>query len=176
MKGERYIVLLLSMALLCGCATSRRATKTSQWQTAQTMNDIATVTLDSMQYTIGCSTQVIRDSLIIISVRPMIGLELGRLEITPDEVMIIDKVNHQYSKVAVSKALPITPKLRWSDLQHVAAGDKKQKGDKVLLTYSYQGHLVQLDLTYGDITYDGSNTIRRLNVDRYKYKDIIFLK
>ena len=167
-------MLLLAVAMLCGCATSRRTTKRANWQTAQVTNCMATASMDSMQYTIGCSMQVIRDSIIIFSVRPMMNIEIGRIEITPKDVAAIDKINHQYTKVTLTKTMPIVPRIRWNDLQTFASGEKVQKGDKVTLTYSYKGHLVQLDMTYGDIVYDGPAPIRRLNVDKYKYVDTFF--
>ena len=174
MKGERYIILLLVVALLCGCATGRRATKRTTWQTAQATNCIATAAMDSMQYTIGCSMHVVRDSIIILVVRPMMNIEMGRFEITPKEVVAIDKINRQYTKATISKNTPIVPRIRWNDLQSFAAGEKAQKGDNVTLTYSYKGHLVRLDMTYGDIVYDTPIGIRRLNVDKYKYVDTFF--
>ena len=170
----RVIVLLLVVAMLCGCATSRLATKRANWQTAQVTNCVATAAMDSMQYTIGCSLHVVRDSLIILSVRPMMNIELGRIEITPKEVVAIDKMNHQYTKVPLTKTTPVVPRIRWNDLQTFASGEKAKKGDKVTLTYSYKGHPVRLDMTYGDIVYDGQAPIRRLNVDKYKYVDTFF--
>lgn len=174
MKSERYIILLLLIAMLCGCATGRQTTKRTTWQTAQATNCIATASLDSMQYTIGCSMHVVRDSIVILVVRPMMNIEIGRLEITPKEVVAIDKINRQYTKAIIAKNVPIVPRIRWNDLQSFAAGEKAQKGEKVTLSYSYKGHLVRLDMTYGDITYDTPMSIRRLNVDKYKYIDTFF--
>lgn len=168
---SRVIGLLLVVAMLCGCATSRRATRRATWQTAQITNCVATAAMDSMQYTIGCSLHVMRDSLIILSVRPMMNIEVGRIEITPKEVKAIDKINHQYTTVPLTKTMPVVPRIRWNDLQVFASGEKAQKGDKVTLTYLYKGHPVRLDMTYGDIVYDGPVPVRRLNVDKYKYVD-----
>ncbi len=168
---QRIGILILLVALLCGCATSRKLTKQPAWQTANVSNCTATVTMDSMAYTIGCAMQVMRDSLVIISLRPMMNIEIGRLEITPGQALAIDKINHQYTAVELTKTLPLVPKIRWNDLQAFAAAEKAQKGDSVTLNYAYKGHLLRLNLTYGDIAYDAPILIRRLNVDKYKYVD-----
>lgn len=168
MKKSKLFIFALATLLLCGCATSRHATKTS-WQTAQATNCIATLTLDSLQYTIGCTMQAIKDSLIIIAIKPMPAIEIGRLEITPHNATAIDKINHQYTTVELTKNSPIVPKIRWNDLQTFASGEKAQKGDKVTLHYAYQQHQIRLDLQYGELSYDTPMNIRRLNTDKYKY-------
>ena len=168
MKIEKVIVMLL-VVVLCGCATSRRATKHGHWQTAQANNCVATIVLDSIQYTIGCGMQVIRDSLIIISVKPMANIEIGRFEITKKDITLIDKMNRQYTWHDLTKTTAIVPKLRWYDLQTFASGEKKQKGDKAALAYSYLGHTLRLEITYGDLVYDSPINVRRLNTDKYKY-------
>ena len=169
MKSEKVIGLLMAVVLLCGCASKRQVTLRPSWQTAQATNCTATLAMDSMSYTVGCSMQVVRDSLIIISIRPMMPLEIARLEITPQEAVAIDKVNHQYTKVQLTKTTPIVPKIRWNDLQTFASGENAQKGDQVTLTYSYEGHPIRLNLTYGDLLYDGIVNIKRLNVEKYTY-------
>ena len=68
--------------------------------------------------------------------------------------------------------MSVVPKIRWADLQTFASGERAQKGDKVSLAYSWQGHAVRLDLTYGDLIYDAPMNNKRLNTDRYKYIDI----
>ena len=175
-KSKKVIVFVIMAVLLCSCATSRRAGKHVAWQIAQANNCIATVALDSMQYTIGCGMQVIRDSLIIIAVKPMANIEVGRFEITRHDVTAIDKLHHQYTMVPLTKNTPIVPKIRWNDLQTFASGEKAKKGDKVTLNYSYQGHRVRLDMTYGDLSYDTPMNIRRLNTEKYKYIDTFLTK
>ncbi len=171
MKGIRITIIAMITLAFCSCATSRRAVK-STWQTAQANNCIATISMDSFSYTIGCSMHVIRDSLIVIAIKPMLPVELGRLEITQKDITAIDKINHRYTQVPYSKTTPIVPRIRWNDLQQFAAGEKAKKGDQVTLTYSFRGHLVTLAITYGDIAYDTPSNIRRLNTEKYKYIDV----
>ena len=68
------------------------------WHTCLIQGAKATLTMDGKTISANCTMQVVRDSMLVISVMPMLGIEVYRLEATPDELIAIDKLNHQYLK------------------------------------------------------------------------------
>lgn len=49
-------------------------------------------------YTLRGSLRVITDSIISLSIQPMLGIEVVRIDFTPDYFTIYDKMNHRYSE------------------------------------------------------------------------------
>jgi len=55
-------------------------------------------TLDNIEYNISGTIRIRRDSAIYISVSPLLGIEMARVLITPDEVQIINRMEGTYFK------------------------------------------------------------------------------
>lgn len=67
------------------------------------------------------SVTMLVDSIIIISVQPILGIELMRLEVTKSDVMLLDKMNRRYVKMDYAElqaelGLPVT----YNDIQAIA--------------------------------------------------------
>ena len=140
MKNKLIILSLITIAaLLTACGTSRKAagnlpnvqtTTTADpvdavvstlgdWQTLQTGGDITLNAGSSFSSSI--QVRMVRDQAIYISLRPLLGIEVGKLLITADSVYAVDKVHKRYvaEKVALLTAgIPVTV----SDVQDIFLG------------------------------------------------------
>ncbi len=169
------------MLLLCSCAAKKQAVKPAepqpeetaamQWHTAQVTNTVLTLDVDAQRYNVQCLMQAVRDSMIVISIMPVMNMELLRLEITPDTAFVIDKVNRRYTKLPLNAAREeVVPPMTWSALQDFATG--QTTGKQTSLGYSFREHTVRLIATYGNIAYDVPVNVRHIRLDRYQYMDI----
>ena len=69
------------------------------WHTCVIQNARVTVNKDGNKFSSSVNMQVVRDSMLVISVMPMFGLEMMRLEANPLELTAIDKIQKLLSDV-----------------------------------------------------------------------------
>ena len=89
------------------------------WQTMQTGGNIKLSAGSSFSSAI--QVRMVRDQAIYISLRPMLGIEVGRLLITADSLYAVDKVHKRYiaEKVSIlTSGIPVTV----SDVQDIFLG------------------------------------------------------
>ena len=121
-------LLLLATVVVCfaACGTSRKATKgsgtenagkaeataeaykekvVSNFQTAQYLTARATISLKAgtKDISVGGSLKMKRNDVIQLSLT-FLGIEVGRMEFTTTDVLIIDKINKQYVRAPYSQA------------------------------------------------------------------------
>lgn len=143
------------------------------WHTALVTNTLMTLTVDEQPYNVTCLMQTVRDSMMVISIMPMLNMEMFRLEVTPQTAIVIDKINHRYTQLELSKVQnEVIPALRWEDLQAFASGSTLQQSETASLGYNFRDHKVRIDVTYGAISYDAPVNVRNIRLDRYAYVDI----
>ena len=87
------ILLIIITIVVSSCSVSRRTT--SRYQT---LSQRAQVTLqyNQHQYNMSSQVRVWRNHFIAVSVQPMLGIEMVRMEATPDSLWIFDKMNRKY--------------------------------------------------------------------------------
>ena len=102
MKRTTYILLIVCALCLYGCHSKKRLTQTNeQIQVVETpkINSLqvskakARVQTFGQDITVACSVNLIADSALVISVQPVFGIELYRLEANEKEVRLFDKLN-----------------------------------------------------------------------------------
>lgn len=146
MKNKAIILSLITLAaLMTACGTFKKAanlpqttdtTPTTQqgvssdpydavvatlgdWQTMQTGGNIKLSAGSNFSSSI--QMRMIRDEAIYISLRPMLGIEVGKLIITADSLYAVDKVHKRYlaEKVSIlTSGIPVTVK----DVQNIFLG------------------------------------------------------
>jgi len=184
--NNRIFIVCLAAVLLCSCAGKKRVVKptepspegpelmvdtVAQWQTAKVTNSTLTLNVNELSYSVACQMQTVRDSMIVISIMPMLNMELLRIEVTPDTAYVIDKVNHRYTRLPLSAAQEeVVPALRWNDLQDFASGS--QTGENTSLGYSFRALTVRLKAIYGTVEYDVPVNVKHLQLERYEFVDI----
>ena len=172
--------MLLLILVLSACGARKKTVimvpdepAVPSWHTALVQNTVAVLEIDGRAFNANCMLQTVRDSMIIASIMPMLNMELIRLELTPDTIVAIDKVNRRYTRVAMAQAEKhVVPALRWSDLQDFAVGEGVQSGETAAVGYTFRHHTVKLNLTYGPMNRDVPVNVRSLNLDRYQFVDI----
>ena len=131
MKTRKYILLVLAALVLAACGTKKALTvKPAQkpaWHTCLIQGARATVTKGSDRVSATVTMQTVRDSMIIISVMPMLGIEMLRLEATPQELIAIDKIHGQYTTTDFKQLNhKLTPRLNWTVLQQISSADGRR--------------------------------------------------
>jgi len=171
--------LILVVVLLCGCGAKKKVLVPPElpealWHTVQVTNTMLQVEADDNEFNVSCQMQAVRDSLLVVSIMPMLNMELLRIEATPTEAILIDKMHRKYAKLDLSEAKDwIVPAFRWEDLQALVSGERTMpEADKMTLEYMYRGEIIRLTVTYGTIAYDAPVHVRHLSLDKYQKVDI----
>ncbi|MCM1035330.1 MAG: DUF4292 domain-containing protein [Paludibacter sp.] len=117
MKFLRYLPAILLFMLLTACHTQQSATRTRQTAQAESATTLAhimqaqphftcaqagkiRVTLSYAERKINAngSINILTDSAIVLSIQPLLGIELFRVELTPHTITIVDKMNRRYAQ------------------------------------------------------------------------------
>lgn len=197
MKNNLVILIMLT-ALMTACGTFKKTTNIpdttsttsttptitdpleaviatlGDWQTLQTGGNINLSAGSSFSSSI--QMRMVRDQAIYISLRPVLGIEVGKLIITADSLYAVDKVHKRYlaEKVSIlTSGIPLTV----SDVQDIFLGRPCIIGkgtlndvNKAEMTVSTEGNSVVLVPSesykgYGyAFTFDKKNRITSLDI------------
>ena len=159
MNLKSTIVFFISLLLICtSCGTQRHTTSSvSSWQTVKVSNATLTIQTDENQMNITCNLYAVRDSIIILSVVPMFGLEIVRIAFSPSQVTIVDKINKRYMQT------------NWKELSQIAGQRLKWKmlweNEKF---FQLPKHHITITWKDGTSTWDAPNTIKPIHLDSYQ--------
>ena len=93
--------------------------------------------------------QTVHDSMIVISVTPMFGMEMMRVEATPTEIIAIDKLHGRYAKATFAQInKQLTPSLNWDILQQICTAELPTGDKKARLVYTFGKKQIELILDY----------------------------
>lgn len=183
MKTTKIIAFILAAMLLAGCGVHRRAAapmveelpenETPAWQTCLIQGARVTVITDGGRFSANATMQVVRDSMLIISIMPMFGIEMMRLEATPDEIIGIDKMHAQYA-VTTFEAFnsKLIPSLTWADLQAFCTAELPLGSERARLYYTYGDELIEISISYPTRLTDVPLRMAHLPLTRYTQIDI----
>ena len=196
MKKTNIAIFIMLAALMSACGTFKKAanlpdtTSTTQststdpydaviatlggWQTMQTGGNIKLSAGSTFSSSI--QMRMVRDQAIFISLRPVLGIEVGKLIITADSLYAVDKVHKRYiaEKVSIlTSGIPLTV----SDVQDIFLGrpfiigkGTMNEGVKSEITVSREGSSVLLTpgeryKGYGyTFAFDKNNRITSLDI------------
>lgn len=145
------------------------------WRTAQVAM-VMELNLGGQTMKVNCQVNALRDSLITVSLMPIVGIEMFRIELTRQTVTVIDKMNRRFTTVQMSEAERLlTPALKWNDVQQWLSGEGKQPGESTSVGYSFRGTEIALKAAYTNIVYDGNVNARTLRLDKYDEVSIFAL-
>lgn len=68
-------------------------------RTANFNNINISLNLNGMSFNSKASMRIVTDSIIQLSIQPILGIEVARINFTKDEVLAIDKINQRYIRV-----------------------------------------------------------------------------
>ena len=156
MKYRSIFIVLSSALLLCGCGAKKKAVQLAEpepvvptWHTCLIQGAQATVMMDEDKLSSAVTMQTVHDSMIVISVTPMFGMELMRVEATPTEIIAIDKLHGRYARGTFADLnKQLTPSLNWDILQQICTAELPTGPEKARLVYTFGKKQIELILDY----------------------------
>ena len=120
MKGLSYVIVLA--ALLTSCSTSRKSLpgaapgglsgaeyvekaveRASQHRNLTARTRVVMDTGGGAPVSVSASIKIRKGEIIRISVTPFLGIEVARIDITPNSLLVTDKVNMRYAEAGFSE-------------------------------------------------------------------------
>lgn len=168
---RRFIPVILLLGLLLSSCRTQHVVEPHNYQTMSQRGSI-TLKLNHLEYTLFCTTQLWRNELVVLSLQPTLGLEMLRVEATKDSVLIVDKINYQYTTLAYNWAeRQIHPSPSFKLIQDfvtapISGKKKKKQQDKLLLQIGASEIAIQC--VFSQRMYDKLGTPRQINLQKYK--------
>lgn len=176
---KRIYIYLVVMLVLAGCGTKKKVSpiipqeSVPTWHTCLIRNAAIEIQTGGYKLSGKMHMQVVRDSLIVISVIPMLGIEMMRIEATPKEVTCIDKLHGQYAVATYDLFNQhITPKLTWETLQQICAAELPTGQKKAHLQYSFKKQTINIHIQYPERQLDMPSRIQKQPTHKYEKIDI----
>ncbi|MDR2473255.1 MAG: DUF4292 domain-containing protein [Tannerella sp.] len=112
------VFLTLALALTT-CKTSEKGLASGKMPNINTLSSRVKVDISSDEQTFSTKGQLkmLANEVIHISLQPFTGFEAGRIELTPDSITVINRINKQYAKDSYKTAL--NNKFNFSKVQSV---------------------------------------------------------
>lgn len=183
MRFDKYIAIVFASLLLAGCGTKKTVVENKvpepvapappAWHTCAIQGARATVNKDGTTFSSSITMQTVRDSMLVISVAPMFGIEVYRLEATPFGVVGFDKLHGQYAKATYAEInRKLTPSLNWDVLQQLCSAELPTGDQRARLLYTFGDDTIELIVDYAPRRLDGQVRVNSLPVDKYTQVDI----
>ena len=181
MRLSKYIVALALALALVACGTKKkvvesqesRVESTPAWHTCLIQNARATVTLNDQQLSANVTMQTVRDSMIVISVMPLLGMEMMRVEATPVEMIAIDKFHGRYAKATYTELnRQLTPSVNWDELQQLCTAELPTGEERARFAYIFGEQMVELVIAYTPRKLDVPVRVQHMRLDKYTRIDV----
>ena len=181
---KKYVyILILATLVMAGCGTKKKAVAPQQatvaepekpaWHTCIIPSSQATVRLGDNTYSASVTMQTVRDSMIVISVMPLLGIELARFEATPVELTGINKFDGTYATTTFADLnRSIVPAINWDILQQFCTGELPTGTDHAHVQYRLGGKMIEMTINYSPRQLDVPVRLKKQNVSRYRKLDI----
>lgn len=163
-KQNIFLLLALATVVMSSCSVSRRG-----MVKYHTMVQRAHVTLelDQHKYSMNSQVRVWRNNLVTVSLQPMLGIEVARMEATQDSVWVFDKMNRRYVAFAYSDlGQDISPKINYKTIQDFATHPISKEDASIELTYGK--HKLKLSSKYSNREYNTLQEPQTTNTKKYK--------
>ncbi len=159
--NRKYILPILGLTLLAGFSSCKKQKEISPSKEISRINEQArfdaqldntlpfntfqakvNMTLDAGKkpVSVNGTIRIIRDERLQISVQPLLGIEVFRVELTNDSVRMLDRINKRYvaeSIVAYREKLPVT--VNFSTLQALFMNSMFMPGKENLVSSDFTG-------------------------------------
>lgn len=166
--------------MLAGCGAKKKAVAPEEpvaevpaWHTCLIQGARATISRNGDKMSASITMQTVRDSMIIISVMPLFGMEMMRIEATPMEVRGFDKMNGQYAEATFAELnRKLQPQLNWDILQETCTAELPTGDKKGRLLYAFEDETIELVIEYVPRKLDLPLRMAGLDISRYTRIDI----
>lgn len=188
-----FFHILLAALLLASCSATKDITKQgatpSEANLPEAVNARISMSLTGNDLSCSGRLRMLRDDVVQLNLVFM-GMNIGTLEFTPDTVLLVDRVNHQYVEARYEQIRALSDRgIDFSVLQGLFWGESMNGRDDGQITWKYgaygkvnrhkipSSHIVRFktptletgfDMTLSDI--DGQRKwARRTTIDTSKY-------
>lgn len=177
MRFNKHIILLAAIVFFCGCGIKKKAVPPAPqepaWHTCLIQGARATVTTSEERLSANVTMQTVHDSMLVISVMPILGMEMMRIEATPIEITAIDKMHTRYAKATYAELnRQLTPDLNWDILQQLCAAELPTGNEKARLVFSFGEQTIDLEIDYPARQLDVPVRVNNLRLNKYTEVDI----
>ena len=184
MNRYKIIAILLTALTLVGCGAQKKAVKNTQpsvvaepevpmWHTCLIQGAQLTLTSGEERYSGVANMQVVRDSMCIISVTALLGLEVLRIEATPQGILGIDKIHGRYARATFDDInRRATPQMTWEVLQQLCSAELPTGEKTARLRYSLGEEQAELFIAYPERQTDVPVRMNAARLDKYTQIDI----
>ena len=176
---NKYLFLLAALFLI-SCGTKKKIAESHQpevsqptWHTCLIQNAKATLSMDGNRLSATVTMQTVHDSMLVISVMPLLGIEVARFEATPLELTGINKFDGTYATITFAELnRTLTPSLNWDILQQTCTAELPTGTEKARLVYQLGEKTIELIIDYTPRRLDVPVRVSHQNLSRYKKIDI----
>ena len=181
MRLNKYIIYAYCayfVFALTACGAKKKVVKPIEpespvWHTCLIQGARATVTTNEEQLSSTVTMQTVRDSMLVISVMPLFGMEMLRIEATPTELIAIDKIHGQYAEASYAELnRQLTPALNWDILQQLCTAELPTGNEKARLQYMYGNEMIELVIDYTPRQIDVPVRVNHIRLDKYTKIDV----
>ena len=167
--------------VLVSCGTKRKmavgqetaAESAPMWHTCLIQNARATLSLGGNQISANVTMQTVRDSMLVISVMPLPGIEIARFEATPFELTGFNKLEGTYATTTYAELnRNLVPTINWDVLQQLCTAELPTGDKSARLVYTLGDKTVELSVIYPVRKLDVPVRVNKQNTGRYKKIDI----
>lgn len=182
-KTDKYIVWLFVALMITACGVKKKAVNTQPsspaepetptWHTCLIQGARATITDGDNRYSASVTMQTVRDSMLVISIMPALGMELVRFEATPQEIIGINKLDATYAVTTYETVnRHLVPAVSWEILQQLCTAELPTGSEKAKMVYTLGNKTIEMDIVYPARRLDVPVRVTNLKLDKYKKIDI----
>lgn len=143
------------------------------WHTCLIQNARASIAIDGDRFSANVTMQTVHDSMLVISIMPMLGVEVVRLEATPLELTGINKLDGTYATTTYADVnRNLTPTVNWDILQQLCTAELPTGNEHARLFYTLGDKTIEMTVDYPARKLDVPVRVMHQNVSRYKKIDI----
>ncbi len=159
------------VALFAACATSKQVIEPQQpkHKTAEVKRATVYIVTGSNKASVSCQMQTVFDSLCIVSVQPLSGMEVAVMFATPEDILLIDRMHKTYAITDYETINKISnPKINFKFIQGIVSGEGLPEGIMTQTKHFSDGKRdVDVTITYPAIIYDRQMNLRPKKLDGY---------
>ena len=177
MRLKHIFIVFSSCLLLVGCGVKKKVavneTAMPTWHTCLIQNARATVITNEDKLSANVTMQTVHDSMLVVSIMPMLGMEMLRLEATPMELIAIDKIHGRYAQTTYAELnKKLTPSLNWDELQQLCTAELPTGEERARFAYIFGEQTIELVIDYNPRKLDVPVRVMNQKLDKYTKVDI----